>query len=481
MLNLLKSFLKKDSQLRLFIALMTFFVGMQVGAADNKAKRAQTAAQQKADLAAKAQAAAQQRAGLAAGVQPTSTVNLTAARGQESKLQAERERQERIRMRPAGRVALQKEIVKQAERDNIATPSLQTVVASKEADKFTQTEALLNLANIRELITKNYKVEPYLDTVSTVIANEARYRNTHYAFYNTTSNMWRLSQDLYTRLYARFNPEKVKKGFTFLRFNDESVDTSAQGFLVNELKTKGLVDDNTDTKFIMLSVNLSLFGNVGFPGECSWEYFVNPQNHAKPIRVIYENMMKKFGLTDKYIDQLMALAEIYDTKEDTIIQVLVPKNKIDQIGYLAWVKGIPAHGATISWVLGNAKSKRFQHVSPTMEKLTQEFASQKESNPLYKDMMASIQAGDFSLDAFLKIYCNTPWEIKEINDVTARLLFTPDVLLNPESGVKFYRFSPVHRNKLKEYSNKLNALIEKIVAEKDAQDDKGVQSPGLAD
>jgi hypothetical protein len=369
------------------------------------------------------------------------------------------------------KIALDKTEAMQEARDAVDTPSLAEVVSFTKPDRFTQTEAHLNLANIRELIRKSYQVEQYLDVISTVIANEAKFKDTHYAFYNTTSNSWRLGQDLYTRLFAYKNPIKVKKDFKFLRFNNEAITSTAQGFLVNELKEKGLVDDNTSIKAIMLSVNLSLFANVGFPGECSWDYFIKPRSHAVPLRAVYETMLTNFGMSHDFIDELMALVDIYDTKEDTIIQILVPKDKIDEIGYLAWVKGIPAHSETINWILQNAKSKNFQkHVKPVMEQLTETFAQEKDTNPLYTHMMEGIEAGEFSLDAFLKIYRNTPWQLKEINDLTARLLFTPNVLLNPDSGVKFYRFSTVTKDKLKEYNKKLNGIIDRMIAEKEARD-----------
>ncbi|HSC25099.1 MAG TPA: hypothetical protein VLB80_02680 [Candidatus Babeliales bacterium] len=367
----------------------------------------------------------------------------------------------------SGRLALGKEESSQLERDATNDMENEEIVALK-SDRYTQTEAHLQLENIRKLIRKNYQVEPYLGLIATVLANEAKYKNTHYAFYNTTSNVWRLAQDLYTRLYAYENPIDVKKDFKFLRFGNEAINSTAQSFLINELKSKGLVDDNTETGAILLSVNLSLFGNVGFPGECSWEYFVKPQGHKTPDRELYENMMDRFGLSHNYIDELISLVNIYDTKEDTIIQVLVPQDKIDEIGYLAWVKGIPAHGDTINWILKNAKSKSFtRHVSPLMEKLTDKFAKEKNTNPLYKDMMEGIEEGEFSLASFLKIYRNTPWKIKEINDVTGRLLFTPNVLLNPESDVKFYRFSMVEQDKLRAYNRKLNIIIDKLIAEKE--------------
>src|SRR5690606_24295632 len=102
-------------------------------------------------------------------------------------------------------------------------------------------------------------------------------------------------------------------------------------------------DNVAETGALLLSVNLALFGNVGFPGECTWDYFLEDKGHRIPKREDYEVMMKNFGFTTRYIDEIMSLVDVYSTKENTVIQVLIPKEKIDEIGYLAWVKGIPAH------------------------------------------------------------------------------------------------------------------------------------------
>jgi hypothetical protein len=371
------------------------------------------------------------------------------------------------RQRGSG-ASLANEVVNQAERDKIDNRPVAEIVASTKPDRFTQTEAHLFLKHNRDLIEKKYPdTEKYLDVVSAIIAKEGEYKDSHYAFYNTTSNSWRLAQDLYTRLYAYEHPESMPpRDFKFLRFSDESAGASAQSFLINELKQKGLVDDNTDTKFIMISVNFALFGNVGFPGECSWEYFIHPQSHAKPIRVIYEKMMDRFGLTHKYIDELMKLVEIYETKEDTIVQVLVPIDKVDEIGYLAWVKGIPAHSGVIKQILQQAgRSKKFEKVSPAINALAQQFVNDP-TQTMFKDMLEHVEKGDYSLEKFLKVYRNRP--TNEMNDVTGRLLFTPDILLNPASGVKFFRFSTVTKEKLKEYNEKLNSIIKRMIAEKES-------------
>jgi hypothetical protein len=409
-------------------------------------------------------------------VQPTKTVpqvsvetGLAGARTTEATLQGIKTS---IGSRSAGRAALQREKTQQAERDGIKAESLQEIIAAPDnkPNRFTQTEAYLFLPSVRELIAKNYEVEPYLDIISEAIVNETQHRNTHYVFYNTTSNTWRLAQDLDTRLFARFNPGKEDEKFTFLRFDDEYVNKTAQGFLVNELKEKGLLNDNKDVGLIILSVNFAILGNTGNPPESSWDYFIKPRSHRRPERSTYEKMMAKYGLTDKYIDELISLVDIYNTKEDTIMQIFIPKNKVDKIGYLAWRRGIPAHQATLDAIAKNAKKKGI-NIKISTDEMEKKFAKQKGSNPLYVSMMEGIVKGDYSLDDFLKVYCNKPWDINNINDAQGRLLFTPDVLGNPQSGVIIHRLSTVSHDKLKEYNDRLNAIIDKMVAEKERQED----------
>src|SRR5437016_948212 len=74
----------------------------------------------------------------------------------------------------AGQAALQQVQEAQEKRDDINNPSLENVLESK-TDRFTQSEAHLFLSKIRDLIEKNYKDKtiPYLNVISTVIANEA--------------------------------------------------------------------------------------------------------------------------------------------------------------------------------------------------------------------------------------------------------------------------------------------------------------------
>ncbi len=345
-------------------------------------------------------------------------------------------------------------------------------------DRFTQTEALLQVKSVRDLMSgeDSARYIPYMNIMADCLAKEVELKDTHYAFYHTTDNVWRLPQDVYTQLYNFFTPPTAQaKDFTFLRFNDIP-GPRAQDFLVQELQKNGLVDDNGEVRALLLSVNLSLFGNTDFPSECTWEYFLRERAHGAPDRGIYETIMNKWGLSHQYIDELMALIKLIDTKEKTLIQIFVPQNKIDDIGYLAWATGIPAHAETIDWVRKNVKNKVYKgKVDPetkeyyagalwAMWDLADNFKKEQDSNPMFKDIMENVKAGNFSLDKYLKRYRNTPWDIPGINYAQARLIFSNSVLLNPESGVKFFRYSTAGRQQMKEYTKSLKQIIDKIIA-----------------
>lgn len=385
------------------------------------------------------------------------------------------------RMEKVQDFALQQEQKRQEVSSGIDNRSLLEIEEQSGANRFTQTEGYFQVPALRNLVTDTFSgsFEPvkHMDIVSRVMAKEAQFKNSHWAFYHGTSNIWMVPQDLCTALYRHLNPSAKKdEEFKFLRFGDES-GPQAKEFLTSRLRKEGLVDDNGEDRGLLLSTNLSLFGNTGFQSESTWRYFMKDKKHAAPERATYEEIMDKFGLSHKYIDEIMKVVEtelldLLQAKEQTLLQIFVPKDIVDDIGYLAWATGIPAHEDTINWVRANVKNKNYKPKKKTpgalivLEDLKNKFKKEQERNPLFKDLVKTVEEGDYSLDSFLKIYCNKPWELPNLNYVQARLIFSNDVLLNPNSGVKMYRYITINRNKMSEYQKRLDAIVKKIVADK---------------
>lgn len=382
----------------------------------------------------------------------------------------------RVRIEKVQDAALEQEQKRQEASAGIDNRSLLEIEEQSGANRFTQTEGYFQVPALRNLVTDTFggSFEPvkHMDIISRVMAKEAQLKNSHWAFYHALSNVWMVPQDLYTMLDRSLNPSTQKEGnFTFLRFDDES-GPQAKEFLMSELKKNGLIDDNGEARGLLLSTNLSLFGNTGFKSESTWRYFMKEKQHTTPDRSMYEKIMDKFGLGYKYVDEIMELVDLLRAKEQTLLQIFVPKEDVDDIGYLAWATGIPAHEDTIGWVRTNVKNKTYKGKKGkpgalwALADLKNKFKKEQERNPLFKDLVKTVEEGDYSLNSFLKIYCNKPWELPNLNYVQARLIFSNDILLNPSSGVKMYRYTTIDRNKMSEYQKRLNALVKKIVADK---------------
>lgn len=345
------------------------------------------------------------------------------------------------------------------------TRSQQIISGEKSDDTYAQSQAHMSVPEVKKLIAAQYDTKPYQKLIEQILEKEKKYAD-DFVFYHGLDNPWRTPQDVYTRLYAHFNavPLQSSKDFIFLRFNGMS-SVAVNNFLMDHITQSGLINDHRMGNDI-IATNLALFGNVGTPSECTWEYFIKSRGHANPSREIYEKIMDKFGLTHHYIDELMSLTSSYQTKEQTILQIFVPKDKVDSIGYLSWVRGIPADQDIMRTVTRGVEDKTFTKNTPALDHYTKIFRQAKEADPLFKNLVDRIKKGEFSLSYFLNFYRTKPQQIEDINSFQARLFATHEVLLNPYSGVKIFRYSTATPAQLKKYEEKLAAIIKKIIAQK---------------
>jgi hypothetical protein len=266
------------------------------------------------------------------------------------------------------------------------------------------------------------------------------------------------------QLYKHFNGLSDDKlhDFTFLRFDRDYPSVDVHTFLLDELYKGGLINDHELSK-ILLSVNLSLFGNVGIPSECTWEYFMKSREHTQPTKAVYELIMDRFSFKHTFIKELMALSTIYQTKEQMIVQVFVPKDRINDIGYVSWIRGIPADETIMDFIFDSIKKKKFPKTREAIIALTDTLKKEKDQNPIFRNLTFRVENDDFNLSQFLDIYCNHPEAIPTINSVMGRLIFTSELLLNPYSGVKIFRYSTATSKQLAAYHKKLDLIIKKMI------------------
>lgn len=344
-------------------------------------------------------------------------------------------------------------------------------LTAQTPDTFTQSEAQLTFKKIRELIARNYDINPYLNIIFSSFAKEGELKKTHYVFYHAQDNVWRIPRDLYRKLYERLDPlSKEIKNFEFLRWNLPSKEVGAQEFVVEGLKRFGLIDDTIrEAKVFLLSTNLALFGNVGKPTECTWDYFVKQKSHRKLEPADLKGVLDIFGIDHKYISELLNLSQLLRTKENTLLQIFVPKDIVDYVSYLSYASGMPADQQTIEWILENIKRRR-KYKRPhkymnAFREITEEFRRKQTENPLFKELLERAEEGDFRVNDLLEVYCNTPWKIDNINYLQARLVFSNKILMTPDIGIKIFRYDVISQEKLKQYEGKLTAIVNQMIEE----------------
>ncbi len=351
--------------------------------------------------------------------------------------------------------------------------------------KYTQTEALLSIPAIKNLVYKKY---PYLKTkrgnkfLKKILRIEKKYKATHYVFYHAFTKAWMVPQDLMYELTKKLRPLTSKLPlFRFLRWQDFERITAAD-FLMKEISSEGLINDNDPKhRASLLSVNLALFGNIDFEGESTFHYFMNPTSHATVSPEIIKGILAIFDLPLTHLDEILELDEKYlspekkaggKPKAQILLQIFVPKKLVDDVGYLSWVQGIPYEKELVAMVDNMARTSLAHQpgfltgTQPILKQIKDRFKNDKEKDPLYAKIMKHIKKGKFRLSTFLQKYTNEPATIPGIANIQARLLFTDTLLLNPSSNILFYTHDYIPRADKEKYKKELNSIVQSIVLEK---------------
>jgi hypothetical protein len=350
--------------------------------------------------------------------------------------------------------------------------------------RYTQTEALLSIPAIKKLVKKRYPILKEArgkKFLAKILALEKKYKQSHYVFYHAFSKAWLVPQDLMLELTKALRPlTTTLPNFRFLRWQ-EFAKQNVTDFLMNEISSEGLINDNSPGhRASLLSVNLALFGNVGFEGESTFDYFLKPKSHAKVDAQIIKGILKIYDAPETYLDDILALNEQYlspeiahgEPREQVLLQIFIPKSIVDDVGYVAWVQGIPYERELVAMIDNLARSSLTRPptfsggTEPILKKIREQFKKDKENDPLYAKIIKHIKKGRFRLSRLLEKYTNTPAAIPGIQNVQARLLFTDQLLLNPSSNILFYSHDLIPENDKKRYKQKMKNITNKIVSEK---------------
>ena len=186
-------------------------------------------------------------------------------------------------------------------------------------------------------------------------------------------------------------------------------------------------DHNVEFRKKLLSVNLAFFGNINNSGESTFHYFKDNRNINPPsLKETFNKVFSYLKIDPKYIDEIEKMLEGLGliNENAVVLQIFVPKEKVDQCVYLSSAFGRPYRNEIVSSCYDKKKG--------------------------YHTRIAPI----------LDYYKEHPEKIVDLDKLQARIVFSQDIMLNPHSGVKIVRYGTVDHNK----NNAYKARIKEIAA-----------------
>lgn len=341
----------------------------------------------------------------------------------------------------------------------------------------TQSEAHLSVKKVQDRVRKQFPLR--LPEIRKAALAKERELNKDYDIFYTAIPNARVYQDVTRKLYKRVAPAVPNlKEFQFIRYSYQdptyTVYKNVTDFLISEISKNGIIDDRIAAlSTILVSTNIAFFGNAGSTGESTW-YFLNKQAEWAAARTAWlEGSLKSFGYSEKFVPELVELSALVKTETSDLFQICIPHTVTDQIGYLSWRVGIPFDPFYIKTVFKNVKGwtgrdrLTYPQILEGVTAFKERWARKDpEAVKAVNVLLNHVKEGRFRLTPFLETYKKSPDSLPYINTYQARLLITNEVLLNPNSGIKIYRYSSLAPRQEARYKAKLKEIFRKMDAEK---------------
>ncbi len=282
-------------------------------------------------------------------------------------------------------------------------------------------------SNVAEKEIEKYKKE-YGDIIDLAIERERRYCSDYYVFYHGLPNSFHIFHDILKELHTLMAISRHPQQFEFFRMWHEAE---------KQIKIKKYMDDEEGGSLgahwwsdfsphlakTLISVNLSLFGNLFNSSSHSFGYFKdNSKVNIGFTEKLLKELFKHFGFDASYVSHLIALNEKFKTSEGMLLQIFIPKDKVDDYVYLSQAGGTPYRTVIDDKIYDN-KRNRHMKIAPLLDQ-----------------------------------YIKDPTGMGDFDNFQARMLCSQDFMLNPEGGVKIFKYTTMKESDSKKYHKELKRI-----------------------
>lgn len=307
-------------------------------------------------------------------------------------------------------------------------------LAARKATSQGPTQAYLSLPAMKENVERNYGGYLSRSDIKAIVAKikkrEQELCNDYYVFYHGQEFKFRILQDILKTLLHILHIQAHSKHFVYMRIPEHDFALiHPETFITTNYTNDNVTDHENHIRKRLLAVNLSLFGSSGYAElECTFNFFVKSCNIAPPrFTKTLEEFFEGYGFPSSFIEELHKLYEKYKTFEGNLIQIFIPKGKIDECAYLSLPFGRPYNEPIVD-NLFDQKKKRHS-----------------------------------SMGAILDKYYRLPQSMPNLDRLQGRLIISNETLLNPNYGIQMYRYTTMHKDTKKRYKAELQKILEKLV------------------
>ena len=319
-------------------------------------------------------------------------------------------------------------------KERLCQPKKETpTLVPSNNNRMCQTEAhskALSIENPYYIQSLKETQATYKKLVDPIIKKEKEMMHSHFVFYHGQQAYLSLLHDFLKELYQFMMIHGTLKNFELLRTWYEAFEqVDANRFI--DAEENGILSYWNDHKpFLvknMMCANLALFGNATNTGESSWQYFLCDRSINPPkIESILTEIFSALNLDTKYISQLLDIHTAVTFPSGILQQIFIPKDKVDKFVYLSRAYGTP-------------------YRTPIIER--------------YFDRMKQRHT---SIAPILDLYQTAPEKINNIDCLQARIIFSQDMILNPQNDIHIIRYTTADQNAIHAYQKQLKKLTQEI-------------------
>jgi hypothetical protein len=250
---------------------------------------------------------------------------------------------------------------------------------------------------------------------------------------------------------------------------------------------QGWNDSKDPLRTLLLSANISLFGNAGDEHSNTLAYFVHSKSFTETSKYL-ESFFKVWKFDKKYLKEIDELQKLLGSgASGHLLQIFIPKEQVNNMVYISGIYGVPFpekinssfdeqkkrntdalsvlelyrnNPSAIVTQWGQEEYDYLQHRNGGLDAYAEHDEYAEHDAYAEHDLYSESSESE---ESYTPAILNTPAKLS-IDPIQARILLTPQ-LFDPASNIKMFRYSLTPDTNVEEYNKRLKNIVRNMLAD----------------